>query len=506
MPPLWTFGYLQSRWGWKDRAQIEDTLHQFRTLHIPVDAFIFDFEWYALNPDYSLPAPGAPDFADFGWNPALFPQPAQQLADYARQGVHFVGIRKPRIGNTESIKEFGQKGWIVPGNGEGYHQRDIDFANPPVRAWYAHESEPLLKAGVNGWWNDEGEGTYTTFYHWNEAEIAAFEKTDPGVRFWSLNRAYSPGMQRLGAAVWTGDVKTGWNEFKRTCTDLLNYSIAGMPFCGCDIGGFKPSGKDGPQMSPELLTRWMQAGVFFPIMRTHSTRTVTPHFPWLFGPEAQGAITKAIDLRYRLIPYLYSLAYQTHDTGVPLMRPLAMDYPSDPQVANLSDQWTVGAGLMVAPIMQEGATTRSVYLPDDRWIPFEQTTPENGGQTITATAKLDEIPIYVRAGTILPLGPVVQSTDELPGGPLDLQIYPGKDATFTFVEDDGQTTDYLKGAFRKTVFIWNDQTRELSWTTEGSYSGPHVFKQMTISVFEPSGIQKAAAPLDTKGSVHIPSA
>ena len=506
MPPLWTLGYLQSRWGWKDKAEIEDTLKQFRTLHIPVDAFIFDFEWYALKPDYQLPAEGTPDFNDFGWNPALFPQPAQQLADYRAQGVHFVGIRKPRVGNSESIKQFNQAGWIEKDKGgEGYHQRDIDYANPAVRAWYASQSEALLKTGVNGWWNDEGEATYTTFYHWNEAEVAAFEKIDPGQRFWSLNRAYSPGMQRLGATAWTGDVKTGWEQFRRTCTDLLNYSVAGMPFCGCDIGGFKPPNKDAPQLSPELLTRWMEAGVFYPIMRTHSTRTVTPHFPWLFGPEAQAALTKTIDLRYRLLPYLYSLAYETHETGVPMMRPLALDYPGDAKVANISDQWTVGSGLMVAPIVQEGATTRSVYLPPGNWFPFAGTATQKGDQTIDATAKLDEIPLYVQAGTILPLGPVVQNTGEVPGGPLDLQIYTGKDATFTLVEDDGETTDYKKGVLRQTVFTWNESAGELSWTTSGSYSGAHVFKQMAVTFFAPSGKKQVTVPLDSKGSVRPPS-
>ena len=381
-PPRWTFGFLQSRWGWKDRADIEDTLKQFHSLHIPVDAFIFDFEWYALNPDYKLPPEGTADFADFGWNPALFPEPAKQLADYRRQGLHFVGIRKPRLGSTESINVMKEKGWTVkltPEQATGYHQRDMDYANPAFRTWYAKQSEPLLKAGVNGWWNDEGEITYTTFYHWNEAELAAFNEVDPGQRFWSLNRACSPGMQRLGAAVWTGDMKTGWAQFQRTCTDLLNYSLAGMPFNACDIGGFRPPGKEAPPLSPELFTRWMQAGVFYPIMRTHSSREVMPHFPWLFGPEAQAAITKALDLRYRLIPYYYSLAYEAHETGVPMMRPLVLDYPDDPKVANLSDQWTMGSGLMVAPIMQQSATARAVYLPNDRWFPFEGTAPQDGG-------------------------------------------------------------------------------------------------------------------------------
>jgi len=509
VPPRWTLGYIQSRYGWTDRAYVEDTLNQFRTLKIPVDAFIIDFEWYTPQNDYKVPAIGESGFSDFGWNPGLFPDPATQLASYRKQGLHFVGIRKPRIANSETLAFLREKGWmpeIDPAAKPSYHQRDANWPNADFRAWYAEQSQPLLKTGgIGGWWNDEGESSFTNYYYWNEAEVDAFNAVQPDQRFWSLNRSFSPGVQRWGAASWTGDIRSTWAFFQRTPTDLLNWGLAGMPYTACDIGGFLPEAPGG-ETTPEMLSRWMEAGVFFPIMRTHSDKKVTAHFPWLFGPDAQVAMTKAIDLRYRLIPYYYSLAYETHETGVPMMRPLIMEFPNDPKVADLSDQWMMGSGLMAAPVMQQGATTRSVYLPQDRWFPFESTAAMDGNQTITATAKLDEIPVYVRAGTILPLGPIVQSTDEMPGGPLDLQIYPGKDATFTFVEDDGESTQYLKGAFRKTTFTWNDATRELSWTSEGSYTGSHAFTQMNVTLFDPSGKKSLTAPLDPTGSVHIPSA
>jgi alpha-glucosidase len=503
VPPRWTLGYIQSRYGWTDRAYVEDTLHQFRTLHIPLDGLIIDFEWYTPHTDYKVPAQGVADFPDFGWNPVLFPQPADQLAAYRKEGIHFVGIRKPRIANSATLQFLREKGWmrpIDPTAKPSFQQRDANWPNADFRAWYAQQSEPLLQTGgIGGWWNDEGEGSFTNYYYWNEAELEAWDKIQPNQRFWSLNRSFSPGLQHLGAAAWTGDIRARWDVFQQTPTDLLNWSLAGMSDCACDIGGFLPA------TTPELLSRWMEAGAFFPIMRAHSTKNVTAHFPWLFGPDAQAAMTKAINLRYRLIPYYYSLDYQTHETGLPLMRPLLMEFPDDAKVANLSDQWLMGSGLMAAPILQQGATARPVYLPAGRWFPFENGTPLEGDQTITATAQLDEIPVYVHAGTILPLAPVVQSTDNLPGGPLDLQIYPGKDATFTLVDDDGETTDYLKGAFRKTTFTWNDATRQLSWTTEGTYQGPRSFKEMTISLLEPSGKKKLTVPLDATGSVLLPS-
>ena len=490
VPPRWAFGYMQSRWGWKDRAYIEDTLHHFLDRHIPVDAFIYDFEWYTPQPDYKVPPEGVPHFSDFGWNPNLFPDFGAQIDAYRAQGVHFVGIRKPRLGDSDSLKMVREKGWVLRGGtseDDGkFHARDMAFLNPPFRKWYAEKSQPLLQYNISGWWNDEGEGSFTTYYYWNQAELDAYGKAKPGMRLWTLNRAFSPGMQREGAACWTGDIKADWNTFLETPATLLNWSLAGMTYCACDIGGFKG------ETNPELLARWMEAGVFFPVYRTHSPHEVTPHFPWLFGPDAEKAIHKAIDLRYRLIPYYYSLAHEAHETGAPLMRPLAMDFPDDPKVANLSDQWLMGPALMAAPILTP-ANQRTVYLPHDVWYRLGGSANLAGGQTLNVTANLDEIPVYVRAGTILPLGPVVQNTDKLPGGPLEIQVYPGRDATFTLVEDDGETKDYLKGAIRRTTFKWEENAHRLTWKTTGPYKGPHEFADLKITVFDPSGEAESGA-------------
>lgn len=500
VPPRWTLGYLQSRWGWKDRAYIEDALHQFLDRHIPVDAFIYDFEWYTSHPDYQVPPEGEPNFTDFGWNPVLFPQPAKQIDVYGADGLHFIAIRKPRIGNSETLKLLRANGWLLDAPGATiYQSRDMKFADPNLRAWYADQSRDLLKYNISGWWNDEGEGAFNTYYYWNEAELDAFARDKPGQRLWTLNRAFSPGLQRLGAAAWTGDIEASWAMLAKTPTDLLNWSLAGMPYGACDIGGY------WNQTTPELLSRWMEAGVFFPVMRAHSELQMVPHFPWLFGPKALTAITKAIDLRYRLIPFYYSLAYEAHDTGIPLMRPLLMEFPDDPKVANLSDQWLMGRSLMAAPILQK-SDSRMVYLPKDDWFRFNTATRLKGGQTLNVAASLNEIPIYVRAGTILPLGPVVQNTNQLPGGPLEVQVYPGKDATFVFVEDDGESTAYLKGDFRRTTFTWDEADKKLSWKIEGGYDGSHRFRKIIVSLFDPekaANERQARASLDASGSVNF---
>ena len=497
VPPRWAFGYLQSRWGWKDRAYIENTLQQFQTLKIPVDAFIYDFEWYTTEPDYKLPAEGMAGFEDFGWNTNLFPDPAAQIPAYKNEGVHFIGIRKPRMGNRDTLAMIRANGWNLQiQKGEKYHSRDVNFGNPDFREWYIGQSAGLLQAGVDGWWNDEGESTFTTYYYWNLAEAEALARYQPGRRLWTLNRAFSPGLQRFGAAAWTGDIQSSWKTLASTPTSLLNWNLAGMPYETCDLGGFTG------YPSPELLSRWMEAGVFFPIMRSHSEIHMTPRFPWLYGPDALAAIRQAIELRYRLIPLYYSLAHETFQTGVPLMRPMLMEFPDDPKTANLSDQWMMGGSLMAAPVLQAGGK-RSVYLPAGCWYAFGSNLPLKGKRTIEITAGLNEIPLYVRAGSLLPLGPVIQHTSQLPGGPLELQIYPGQDATFTLYEDDGETTGYLNGQVRRTTFGWQDKGRRLTWKSEGPYAGRDVFQSLHVVLFDPRGKAGAESVLSSQGELQL---
>jgi alpha-glucosidase len=247
----------------------------------------------------------------------------------------------------------------------------------------------------------------------------------------------------------------------------------------------------------------MEAGVFFPVMRAHSTDDAIPHFPWLFGDAAESAIRKALDLRYRLIPFYYSLAHEAHDTGVPIMRPLAMEFPDDTRCANLSDEWLMGNDLLAAPILDD-TDNRRVYLPGGTWYALNNGTSLAGDQNIDVSATLDEIPVYVRAGTVLPLGPVIQHTDDLPGGPLEVQVYPGRDGRFTLVEDDGLTTAYLRGQIRRTAFVWNDASRTLSWKIDGHYAGKDVFADITVSMMDPGGAKVAAASIASDGQLVIP--
>ena len=496
VPPRWAFGYLQSRWGWQDRAYVSDTLHQFVGRHLPVDAFIFDFEWYTKFPDYDVKPAGEAGFSDFGFNPAVFPDPTAQLKEMHDAGVKFVGIRKPRLGNADLLKMIRAKGWDFRG-GTSYDARDLRYDLPVLRDWYAAETEPLLKAGVDGWWNDEGEFTYMTYDGWNQAEREALDAVDPKARLWTINRAFQPGTARYGAAAWTGDIKATWEAFRKTPAALENWSLAGMPYGGCDTGGFFG------QTTPELLTRWMQAATFFPVMRSHSENTAKPHFPWLYGPDAEAAIRKTLDLRYRLVPMLYSLGHVTHDTGEPIMRPLVMQYPADPKVADLTSEWLVGRDLLAAPVVQAGGF-RTVYLPDDIWYDFATGDRVAGGRSFDLTVPFDAVPVYVRGGAILPLAPVVEHTRDLPGGPLDLQVYPGRDGQFTLVEDDGATTAYTTGNVRRTTFVWTDAKSTLSWTRTGPYDGADCFRSVRVTVHGGPAVPAVERPLAPTGSVTAP--
>jgi alpha-glucosidase len=502
VPPLWAFGYLQSRWGWESKDYIDATFAHFRQDQLPVDTFILDFEWYTTTPDYTIKAMGDPKFIDFDWNPKLLPDPAKQIADFAQQGLHIVGIRKPRVGNSDTLAMARSKGWILPfnpsdPNGDNVGSRNVDFSNPEARAWWEEDNRKFLEAGMAGFWNDEGETNFTQYSYWNLAEVDLLKQVDPTARFWSLNRSFGPGLQRFGAAAWTGDIRADWRTLVKTAGDLLSYGLSDMPYCTCDIGGYK-----GLETTPELTTRWMEAGVFFPIMRSHSEKNVIPHFPWLSGPEPEAAIRKALDLRYRLIPYYYSLAHATWLTGAPLMRPLVMEFPDDANVSGLTSEWLMGRGLLAAPILNAGGA-RTVYLPNDQWYNFGTTQVMQGPQTVNVTAALDEIPVYVRAGTLLPLGPVLQYTGQATTEPLELQVYPGHDGTFNFVQDDGKTLAYQSGNTRTVAFSWSDGGRTLSWKITGGYRGANVFHAMKAVLFSPQGRVEKQATLDQDGSVSF---
>jgi alpha-glucosidase len=460
IPPRWTFGFLLSRWGYQDAADVQDKWQQFRDRKIPVDAFIYDYDWY---------------IDDWEFNPSTFHDPTADLAKMHAMNLHFGGIRKPRMEGAHA--DYAKsRGWAIPAP----FGTDLRFNIAPARSWWWNYQLPLLKTGVDGWWNDEAEQAYDEFFYMSQQQYLGGRAVSAN-RQWSIDRAFSPGLQHYGAAAWTGDIDATWAAFSEQPGTLLNWSLAGMPYVSHDTGGFQST------PTPELYTRWIEEAVFIPIMRAHGTHN-SPRWPWAFGDEEFAAMTKAIDLRYRLIPYLYTFAEVAYRTGMPPMRPLVLEFPDDRATWSLNDEWMLGDRVLAAPVLTEGGE-RKVYLPAGGWFDGNTGKAVAGGQTLDLTpVPLDVIPFYVRAGTILPLGPVTQSTAQAED-PLELRIYPGADAAFSLYEDDGNTYGYEKGAFARIPMQWNNDKRILTiCDRQGSYPGMLTTRHLVIAL--PDGSTK----------------
>jgi alpha-glucosidase len=399
------------------------------------------------------------------------------------------GIRKPRLGNTNNIAMAKSRGWILPG-GEpsGTYPPDVahpysvgralNFSRRDVRDWYAEHLGPLIEQGVDFWWNDEGETDYFTFHWWNVAQVAALRSKNRDRRFFSINRAWTPGMARLGAAVWTGDVSASWEDLASTPGMMLNWVLGGAPYVGCDIGGFSGN------TTSFLLSRWMQVGIFMPLMRVHSEIGAIPHWPWRLGENVAEVIRGSLELRYRLLPYHYSLAHRMYHEGKLWIRPLVMDFPDDPSVSSVTSEWMDGE-ILVAPVLDQ-KSARNVHLPEGSWYTFQTWILTTGPANIGGYAPLDEVPAFVRPGTVVTLAPKLQYTDALPGGALEVQVYSGSDGTFTLVEDDGETIGYQAARTRTTVFWWNNERGTLTWEVSGTLEAPggSAFTEIEVVLFD----------------------
>jgi alpha-glucosidase len=293
------------------------------------------------------------------------------------------------------------------------------------------------------------------------------------------------------------DVPVQWDALRNTPTYLLNWALAGVGYTTVDIGGF--SGGDTPT---DLLIRWYQVGVFMSLMRVHSSLDNKPHWPFLYGDDAARSMRIAMNLRYQLVPTIYSLAHEQYSSGKPIFRPLFMEWPQDQSVAHLTSQWLLGSGIMAAPVLSQDNNVQ-VYLPAALWYEFNSTVTHPGPSTLSlSNVPMDNIPIYVRAGTIIPLAPVVQYTDALPGGALLVQVYAGVNGIFTMIEDDGETKAYESGVKRSTTFRWLDNQNTLAWTVQGSFADAHTFTSLQVTGFFANGKKVSnIVAIGTSGSI-----
>ena len=464
MPPKWALGYMQSHRTLSTEADILAEARTFREKRLPCDTFIF------LGTGF-CPAGWNLGHDSFEFNTNVFlHDPATVVrelhAEHLHVALHVVPLRKdyPAL-----------HGEIPPAPGEVLDAQDIGIY------WDRHRA--LFADGVDGWWPDEGDWfdvpsrlARHRMYYEGPLEYR------PNVRAWDLQRNGCAGIARYGGWIWSGDVSSSWRTLKAQIAVGLNASLSVSPFWGTDIGGFFPNADK--EYTGELYARWFQFAAFCPLFRSHG-RTWHLHLPWGWntgetGPveskpvpdasELHNAAVEPIcrmydDLRYQLMPYNYTLVREARDTGLPLMRALWLQYPDDPQAVKLGDEYLWGGDLLIAPVAEKGATIRRVYLPKGTWFDWWTHEQVPGGRWIERPVNLQTLPIYVRAGAIIPLDPVRQYVAQAVSEPTTLRIFPGKDGAFTLYDDDGQSLDYLSGADPTTVWIrfhWDDKARQLT--------------------------------------------
>lgn len=468
IPPLWAFGYQQSHRTLDAPEQILAEAQVFRQKKLPCDALIYLGTGFCPNGWNT-------NNGEFNWNARAFPDPPraiEQLHQKHFKVVLHVVLEGQHL--TGTVNEACSAAPLPSG-------RTADGQWPPDRLvgcyWRFHK--PLADLGIDGWWPDQGDGLDARS---RLARIRMYfegqQKYRPNQRVYALHRNGYAGMQRYAAFLWSGDVLSKWETLKTHVAVAINAGLSGIPFWGTDIGGFIPT----EEYTGELYARWFQFAAFCPLFRSHG-RDWKLHRPWgwstgeigypespnfspsaeeLHNPTIEPICKKYLELRYRLLPHIYSAVKETCETGLPIIRALWLYYPDDPLAVGRGDEYLFGRDLLVAPIVEKGATTRPLYLPRGTWYDFWTNDKHEGSREIVRKVDLDTLPIYVRAGTVLLTGPVKQYASEASGDPTTLTVFPGADGACVLYEDDGETFDFRKGAYMRIEMGWNDQGRRLT--------------------------------------------
>lgn len=484
LPPRWALGYHHSRWGHATELMMRKLATEFRQRDLPCDAIHLDIDH--MN-----------GYRVFTWNPQAFPDPQALLGNLRREGFRIVTIVDPGIKIDPDYRVY-QTGMehdvFIHGTGgqifHGYVWPDdtvfADFTRPEVREWWGDMQQAHMDVGVSGIWNDmnepavferpfsqgvgqvgtidldamqgpAGEQTIHAEVHnlygsgMARASYEGLRRYRSSERPFVLTRSGFAGVQRWSAC-WMGDNHSWWEHLEMAMPQLMNMGLSGVPSVGTDIGGFNGNA------SGELFARWMQFGVLAPFCRSHSAIDTERHEPWVFGPRVEAICREFLRLRYRLLPYLYTLFWEAAQRGSPVLRPLLYHFPDDPATYQLHDQVLLGSQLLAAPVYHPGREHRHVYLPAGAWYDWWTDERIAGPAHLLAHAPLERMPLYVRAGAIIPSGPDLHYTDERPLDPLTLDLYPGNGA-FMLYEDDGHSFEYEHGQFCTTSY-------SLRWTAD----------------------------------------
>jgi len=479
-PPLfgkWAYGFWQCKNKYNTQEELLGVAHEYRQLHIPVDNIVQDWFWWNTM--------GEPVF-----DKARYPDPPGMVEDLHKNHFHLMISVWPYFRpGTKTYDDMDKRGFFIAKTKvAAFHPADMalyDAFNPEARKFYWNlMDQALFKIGADAWWLDttepETEDRETNIlvtnktYLGNGARYAnAFPlMTTEGIyegqrgesdkkRVFILSRSAFAGAQRNAAVVWSGDVNSDWVFFKKQIPAGLNYSISGLPYWTTDIGGFVSGNPDDPAYR-ELFVRWFQFGTFNPILRVHGTRSTNQNELWSYGAEAQKILTSHDTLRYRLLPYIYSLAWMATSQGYTPMRGLIMDFRLDEHAASIGDQFMFGPAFLVNPVTDPEVNSRRVYLPKAKWYDFWSGTSVEGPRMIDAAAPIDKLPLFVRAGAIVPMGPEKEWSTEKPEDPIELRIYPGADGDFTLYEDENDGYNYEKGVYATIPFHWDDAKQTLT--------------------------------------------
>jgi alpha-glucosidase len=485
LPPRWALGYHQSRWNYYSEEQARQIANRLRERNHPCDAIWLDIEYMH-------------GYRNFTWNEEQFPDPAQMINDLHKQGLRLVTIIDPgtKIDENYSVYKYGKlhdyfcryrSGELFTGSVWPGECVFPDFSRSEVRNWWGNNYQYLLDQGVDGIWNDMNEPSLTNvlsdanepsihgntmsndvlqsaggnevtgpdgppvlhkFFHnaygmeMARATYEGLRRLRPDKRPFVLTRSGTAGMQRY-SALWTGDNTSQWEHISMAIPMCLNIGISGVPFVGIDIGGFWEASNG------ELLVRFAQLASLMPFCRNHNAIGQPDQEPWAFGEPYESAFRIAIEQRYRLIPHLYTLFHEAATNGAPIIRPLYYHYPQDEQAYDVEDEFLLGDSILSAPIYEQGATSRNVYLPQGTWFDFWNGNIYPGAGWSEIATPLEFWPIFVRGNSIIPTGPVIQYTDQRPTDPLTFTCYLIGDelVNFTVYEDDGSTPAYQNGRF-----------------------------------------------------------
>ncbi|MDP1678427.1 MAG: glycoside hydrolase family 31 protein [Bacteroidota bacterium] len=471
LPPRWIFGFTQSKNRYANEQETRSIVQTMREKEFPCDAIVLDLAWFK-------------HMGDISWDETAWPNHETMITDFLSNGIKTIMITEPYIIDlSHNFAEADKNGFLAKDSTGrtqllekwwscgGCNSALLDLTNPKAQAWWWNKHPSSFGKNVAGIWTDLGEpekhpetmmhylGSTKKIHNifnllWAKIIFDGFNQLKPNERVVNLTRSGFAGIQRYGVLPWSGDVARSFGGLSVQLPMLLNMGMSGIGYHNSDLGGYARN-----PTTPELYIRWMQFGVFSPITRAHGAGENvkgSPTEPWQFGEEAERINRYFLQLRYKLLPYIYTLAYQNYKTGIPLARPLFWLDESDLKLLNESSSYMWGDAFLVSPVVIAGQRTKDVYLPKGNWYNFWTDEIVEGGKSVNVSAPLDKMPLFVKAGSIIPMAPVMKYSDERELDTLTLHIYPDdantSETSYTLYEDDGKTLEYQKENYSLTTF------------------------------------------------------